>query len=47
MNYLKARFSANNERSIGLGTMGFHAYLQSQNIPFESALAKSKKSPNI
>ena len=38
----KARFSANNERSIGLGTMGFHAYLQSQNIPFESALAKSK-----
>ena len=38
----KARFSANNERSIGLGTMGFHAYLQSQNIPFESALAKAK-----
>ena len=38
----RARFSANNERSIGLGTMGFHAYLQSQNIPFESALAKSK-----
>ena len=38
----KARFSANNERSLGLGTMGFHAYLQSQNIPFESALAKAK-----
>ena len=38
----RARFSANNERSLGLGTMGFHAYLQSQNIPFESALAKSK-----
>ena len=37
----KARFSANNERSIGLGAMGFHAYLQSKNIPFESALAKS------
>ena len=38
----RARFSANNERSIGLGAMGFHAYLQQQNIPFQSALAKSK-----
>ena len=38
----RARFSANNERSIGLGAMGFHAYLQQQKIPFQSALAKSK-----
>lgn len=38
----RARFSAAQERSIGLGAMGFHAYLQQQNIPFESALAKAK-----
>jgi ribonucleoside-diphosphate reductase alpha chain len=35
----RAKFSAAQERSIGLGAMGFHAYLQSRNIPFESALA--------
>src|SRR5210317_1630171 len=37
----RAKFSAANERSIGLGAMGFHAYLQSKGIPFESALAKA------
>ena len=37
----RARFSAINERSLGLGAMGFHAYLQSKGIPFESVLAKS------
>jgi ribonucleoside-diphosphate reductase alpha chain len=37
----KAKFSASQERSIGLGTMGFHAYLQQHNIPFESAMAKA------
>lgn len=37
----RARFSASQERSLGLGAMGFHAYLQSKGIPFESALAKS------
>lgn len=36
----KARFSAFRERSIGLGAMGFHAYLQRKHIPFESAMAK-------
>lgn len=36
----KAKFSAFRERSIGLGAMGFHAYLQRHNIAFESALAK-------
>lgn len=35
----RAAFSAMRERSIGLGAMGFHSYLQSKNIPFESALA--------
>ena len=34
----KAKFSAMRERSIGLGAMGFHAYLQKNSIPFESAL---------
>jgi ribonucleoside-diphosphate reductase alpha chain len=29
------------ERSVGLGLMGFHSFLQKQNVPFESALAKS------
>ena len=38
----KARFSAYRERSIGLGAMGFHAYLQRHNIPFESAMAKGR-----
>ena len=36
----KAKYSASQERSIGLGAMGFHAYLQKNNIPFESAMAK-------
>ena len=40
-NVFRAKFSAVNERSIGLGAMGFHAYLQSKGIPFESALAKA------
>lgn len=35
----KARFSASRERSIGLGAMGFHSYLQLKNIPFEGPLA--------
>jgi len=32
----RAKYSASRERSIGLGAMGFHNYLQSKNIPFES-----------
>ena len=35
----RAKFSAQRERSVGLGAMGFHAYLQKNNIPFESGLA--------
>ena len=35
----RARFSASRERSIGIGALGFHAYLQRNNTPFESALA--------
>ena len=35
----RAKLSARLERSLGLGAMGFHAYLQSKNIPFESSIA--------
>ena len=38
----RAVYSAQRERSIGLGAMGFHAYLQRHNLPFESAIAKGK-----
>jgi len=37
----RARFSAMRERSLGLGAMGFHAYLQRNNMPFESVFASS------
>lgn len=37
----RAKFSAMRERSIGIGALGFHAYLQQHKLPFESALAKS------
>ncbi|WP_374578847.1 ribonucleoside-diphosphate reductase subunit alpha [Phenylobacterium sp.] len=36
-----AVYAAQRERSVGLGLMGFHSFLQMQNVPFESALAKS------
>ena len=38
----RAKYSASRERSIGVGSLGFHAYLQRNNTPFESALAKSR-----
>jgi ribonucleoside-diphosphate reductase alpha chain len=37
----RAKYSALRERSVGLGVMGFHSFLQAQGIPLESALAKS------
>tara|TARA_R100000388_G_scaffold1445_1_gene2086 strand:- start:1275 stop:3020 length:1746 start_codon:yes stop_codon:yes gene_type:complete len=37
----KAKISALRERSLGLGAMGFHGYLQKYNTPFESPIAKS------
>ncbi|MBU8545621.1 MULTISPECIES: ribonucleoside-diphosphate reductase subunit alpha [Roseomonadaceae] len=36
----RARYSAMRERSVGLGVMGFHSFLQALNVPFESAVAK-------
>ncbi len=36
----RAVYSAQRERSIGLGVMGMHSFLQSQNVPIESVMAK-------
>jgi ribonucleoside-diphosphate reductase alpha chain len=36
----KAKYAAMRERSVGLGVMGFHSFLQAQNVPFESVIAK-------
>ena len=36
-----AIYAAERERSVGLGLMGFHSFLQAQGVPFESAMAKS------
>ncbi|WP_446658166.1 ribonucleoside-diphosphate reductase subunit alpha [Blastomonas sp. SL216] len=37
----RARYSAMRERSVGMGVMGFHSFLQARGLGFESALAKS------
>ena len=37
----RAKYSASRERSIGIGALGFHAYLQKKGLPWESALAVS------
>ena len=37
--FTKSAYSAYRERSLGLGAMGFHSYLQSRNIPFEGIFA--------
>lgn len=37
----RAKYSAMRERSVGLGLMGFHSFLQSKGVPFEGAMAKS------
>ena len=36
----RAKFSARQERSIGVGALGFHAYLQKNNFAWESSEAK-------
>jgi ribonucleoside-diphosphate reductase alpha chain len=38
----RAKYSAIRERSIGIGALGFHAYLQKNNLPWESAMAAGK-----
>ena len=37
----RAKYAALRERSVGLGVMGFHSFLQSQGVPIESASAKA------
>ena len=36
----KARYAAMRERSVGLGVMGFHSFLQERKVPWESVVAK-------
>ena len=36
----KAKYSATRERSVGLGVMGLHSFLQAHNVPIESVMAK-------
>ncbi len=36
-----AKYSAERERSVGLGVMGFHSFLQKHRIPLESVMAKA------
>ena len=35
-----AKYSAERERSVGLGVMGLHSYFQQKNIPFGSVMSK-------
>ena len=37
----RAKYSASRERSVGMGVMGFHSFLQSKGIGIESAMAKA------
>lgn len=37
----RAKYSAGRERSVGLGVMGFHSFLQARGLPFEGAMAKA------
>src|SRR5215207_6919233 len=37
----RAAYSAMRERSVGLGVMGFHSFLQARGLAFEGAMAKS------
>ncbi len=37
---MRAKYAAMRERSVGLGVMGFHSFLQSRRIPLESVMAK-------
>jgi ribonucleoside-diphosphate reductase alpha chain len=38
----RAKYSAERERSIGIGALGWHAYLQRNNLPWESSIAVGK-----
>ena len=36
----RAKYAAFRERSVGLGVMGFHSFLQAKRVPMESVMAK-------
>ena len=36
----RAKYAAQRERSVGLGVMGFHSFLQGMGVPWESVMAK-------
>ncbi|MHA1538941.1 MAG: ribonucleoside-diphosphate reductase subunit alpha [Alphaproteobacteria bacterium] len=36
----KAKYAAMRERSVGLGVMGYHSFLQANRVPMESVMAK-------
>lgn len=36
----RAKYSATRERSVGLGVMGLHSFLQNKSVPIESAMSK-------
>ena len=38
--FKNAKYSAMRERSVGLGVMGFHSFLQKNSIPLESVMSK-------
>ncbi len=38
--FADAKYSAEKERSVGLGVMGFHSFLQKNKIPLESVMSK-------
>ncbi|NQW50267.1 MAG: ribonucleoside-diphosphate reductase subunit alpha, partial [Rhodospirillales bacterium] len=38
--FARATYAAMRERSVGLGVMGFHSFLQANGIPLESVMAK-------
>ena len=38
--FKNAKYSATKERSVGLGVMGFHSFLQKNSIPLESVMSK-------
>ena len=38
--FKNAKYSASRERSVGLGVMGFHSFLQKNSIPLESVMSK-------
>ncbi len=40
ISFKDAKYSAMRERSVGLGVMGFHSFLQKKSIPFESVMSK-------